>query len=48
MDNPFFCNCTRGYTKERFESLFGRPVQVKLLASILNGDNICKQAITIK
>ncbi len=47
ISNPFYCNCTRGYTKERFESLFGKPVKVDLLMSILNGDKICKQAITI-
>ncbi len=47
IKNPFFCNCTRGYTKERFENLFGKPVKVDLLMSILNGDKICKQAITI-
>jgi len=47
VHNPFFCNCTRGYTKERFETLFGKPVKVDLLKSILNGDKICQQAITI-
>ncbi len=48
VENPFFCNCTRGYTKERFETLFGKPVKVELLKSILKGDKICKQAITIE
>jgi len=48
IKNPFFCNCTRGYTKERFENLFGKPVKVELLQSILNGDKICKQAVIIK
>ncbi len=47
IKNPFFCNCTRGYTKERFENLFGKSVKVDLLKSILQGDKICKQAITI-
>lgn len=47
INDPFFCNCTRGYTKERFENLFGKPVEVSLLKSILNGDEICKQAITV-
>jgi hypothetical protein len=44
--DPFFCNCTVGYTKERFESLFGRPVRVLLLESILRGDGRCRQAIS--
>lgn len=48
VQNPFFCHCTRGYTKERFETLFGRPVKVKLLQSLLKGDPICKQAITLE
>ena len=47
INNPFFCHCTRGYTKEKFEALFDKPVQVDLLESILRGDKICKQAITI-
>ncbi|MCP4354468.1 MAG: hypothetical protein GY793_02310 [Proteobacteria bacterium] len=47
ISDPFFCNCTIGYTKERFENLFGKPVKVELLKSILQGDKICKQAITM-
>lgn len=48
INNSFFCNCTRGYTKERFETLFGKPLKVELLQSMLKGDKICKQAITIQ
>ena len=48
VENPFLCNCTRGYTKERFEALFGKSVKVELLKSILNGDKICKQAIIVE
>ncbi len=47
INNPFFCHCTRGYTKEIFETLFARPVKVKLLQSILRGDPICKQEIRL-
>jgi hypothetical protein len=47
ITDPVFCNCTVGYTKERFESLFGRPVRVVLLESILRGNGRCRQAITI-
>lgn len=47
VTHPFFCHCTRGYTKERFEALFDKPVHVDLIASILRRDKICKQAITI-
>ncbi len=45
---PFLCNCTVGYTKQIFETLFGKPVEVKLTASILNGDPICRQEIALK
>ncbi len=47
VTDPFFCHCTRGYTKERFETLFETPVHVELIQSILRGDSICQQAITI-
>lgn len=47
VKDPFFCNCTRGYTKETYEALFGRLVRVTLLSSILWGDEICKQEIQI-
>ena len=48
VTNPFLCNCTIGYTKQIFETLFDRHVKVKLLKAILNGDSICKQKITIE
>ena len=47
VTHSFFCNCTRGYTKERFEALFDKPVHVDIIESILRGNKICKQAITI-
>ena len=48
VTNPFLCNCTVGYTKQIFETLFDRPVEVHLFQSILKGDDICKQRIVIK
>ena len=47
IKNPFLCNCTRGYTKQIFETLFGKQVNVQLQKSILNGDTICKQKVSI-
>ena len=47
VTDPFLCNCTVGYTKQIFETLFGRPVKVKLMKSILNGDDICWQKISL-
>lgn len=46
IKNSIYCNCTRGYTKQIYETLFGKLVEVKLLQSMLKGDKICKQEIT--
>ena len=40
--SPTWCNCSRGWIKELFESALGKPVDVKLEKSIKQGDNICK------
>ena len=37
----FFCNCSIGYQKESFETIFGRPVQGTLKASKLAGSPRC-------
>jgi hypothetical protein len=37
----FFCNCSVGYQKEAFETIFGRPVQVSLKESKLGGSKVC-------
>ncbi len=47
VTNPFLCHCTTGYSKRVFETLFGRPVEVRLLSSILRGGSLCKQEIVI-
>lgn len=48
VSNSYLCNCTIGYSMHAFKTLFGRPVKIQLLKSILQGDNICKQEILIK
>ena len=48
VKDPFLCNCTVGYTKQIFETLFKESVEVTLLKSILKGDGICRQRISIK
>ncbi len=35
------CNCSVGYQKEAFETVFGRPVEAKLKASKLDGSPRC-------
>ncbi|MCP4150876.1 MAG: hypothetical protein GY757_24225 [bacterium] len=48
VTNPYLCNCTVGYSIKVLETLFNRPVKVKLLKSILNGDSICKQEALVE
>lgn len=48
INNANICNCTVGYTKKIFETLFGQEVEIDLQKSILRGDEICKQVIRIK
>jgi hypothetical protein len=47
VNNPFLCNCTIGYSKRLFETLFEREVSVYLEKSILRGDRVCMQKIKI-
>ncbi len=37
----FWCNCSVGYQKESFETVFGKPVQVALKESKLAGSKRC-------
>jgi predicted hydrocarbon binding protein len=37
-----WCNCSRGWIKELFESCLGRPVQVELEKSVIAGDATCR------
>jgi predicted hydrocarbon binding protein len=37
----FWCNCSVGYQKESFETIFGKPVQVSLMESKLAGSKRC-------
>ena len=37
VSNSYLCNCTIGYSMQIFETVFGRPVEIKLLKSILKG-----------
>jgi hypothetical protein len=43
----FFCNCSVGYQKEAFETIFGRPVQVSLMESKLGGSKRCVFEVTL-
>ena len=42
-----WCNCSVGYQKESFETVFGRPVKARLLASKLSGSKHCVFEVTL-
>ena len=42
-----WCNCSIGYQKETFETIFGRPVQGRLKESKLAGSKRCVFEITL-
>ena len=37
-----YCNCSRGWAKALFEGATGKPVEVNMEKSIINGDDQCK------
>ncbi len=45
--SPTFCWCSVGYVKEMHDRVFGRPVDVELLESVLMGHPRCKFRITL-
>jgi len=44
---PVFCYCSGGYEKLPYDVIFGEPVDIELLESVLKGDMRCRFAITI-
>jgi hypothetical protein len=42
-----YCNCSRGWIREMFESALKKPVKVEIEKSIVRGDNLCKFKVTI-
>lgn len=42
-----WCNCSVGYQKESFETVFGRPVKARMLASKLSGSRHCVFEVTL-
>jgi predicted ArsR family transcriptional regulator len=43
-----YCNCSRGWAKALFEGAIGRPVEVIMEKSIINGDNQCKFRVILQ
>lgn len=42
--SPLFCYCSSGYEKFHFDVIFGEPVEVEMLESVLKGDSCCRFA----
>ena len=42
-----FCYCSAGYQKLHFDAIFGEPVEVELLETLLEGDARCRFAVKI-
>ncbi len=42
-----FCCCSGGWIKQLWEGIFGQPVQVKLIESLLSGDTRCTHSVQI-
>lgn len=45
--SPTFCNCSAGWERQQWEGVFGQPVKVRVLKSLLRGDTECQFAIEI-
>jgi hypothetical protein len=45
--SPTFCNCSGGWHKIHFETIFGQTLEVDIVKSVLKGDEICTFAIHI-
>jgi hypothetical protein len=42
-----YCNCSRGWMKEMFETVTGKPCDVALLSSVKRGDKECRLAVQV-
>jgi hypothetical protein len=45
--SPTYCNCGAGFYRYNWERMIGRPVQVRVLRSLLNGDDRCQFEIIL-
>jgi hypothetical protein len=45
--SPTFCLCSAGFHKKFWENVFGKPVQVYVVETVLQGDPWCKFAIHV-
>jgi hypothetical protein len=45
--SPTYCYCGAGFYKGIWEEILQKPVEVEVLESVLQGDEVCKIAITL-
>jgi predicted hydrocarbon binding protein len=45
--SPNFCYCSAGYHKRPFEIIFGQPIKVDVVETVLEGDAVCRFAIRV-
>lgn len=45
--SPTYCYCGAGYYRGIWEEILQRPVDVEVLETVLNGDDVCKVAIML-
>lgn len=40
--SPTFCNCSTGWYRQYWEGILGKQIRIKILKSLLKGDDICQ------
>jgi hypothetical protein len=45
--SPTFCNCSAGWYRRLWEGILERPIRIKVLASLVKGDQNCRFAISL-
>jgi predicted hydrocarbon binding protein len=45
--SPTYCYCGGGYYESNWERIIGKPVKVRLLKSVLKGDDVCQFVICL-
>ncbi len=46
--SPLWCYCSAGFEKLPFETVLNHPLKIRVLKSVLNGDEECRFAISLK
>jgi hypothetical protein len=45
--SPTFCQCSCGWYRQLFETVLGRPAEVRLVGSVIQGDDRCRFLIRL-